>query len=125
MTIKNKIISITEIILSLLVFVGTINFGVKGTARFLSLDWSLNPTFYQFISFVLLVLVGLELIRLILSHNISTVLELMILIIARKTLDPNIDSTGIFLSMISLGIVVIINYLYEHKPLKSLQDLTQ
>lgn len=89
------------------------------------MDWSVNPTFYQFISFVLLLLVGIELIRLILSHNISTVLELMILIIARKTLDPNIDSTGILLSVVSLGIVVLINYLYELKPLKSLQDLTQ
>ena len=37
----------------------------------------------------------MELIRLMISHSITTVLELMILTVARKMLDPNIDALGL------------------------------
>jgi len=88
------------------------------------MDWSNIDTFYQFISFILLLLVGVELIRLIVLHSITTVLELMILIVARKMLSPDLDSLGILLSVIALATLVGINYVYALKPLKSLDDLT-
>lgn len=114
-----------ENVLALLVLGGVIYFGINGLSDFFTKDWSSIITFYQFISFILLLLVGIELIRLMLSHSITTVLELMILIVARKMLDPNIDALGLLLSVIALGILVSINYLYALKPLKSLEDLTQ
>ncbi len=122
---KRLLIKGLENILALLVLCGVIYFGINGLSGFFIKDWSSITTFYQFISFILLLLVGMELIRLMLSHSIITVLELMILIIARKMLDPNIDALGLLLSVIALGILVCINYLYALKPLKSLEDLTQ
>lgn len=118
-------IKFLESTLALFVLVGVINFGINGIGGFFLKDWYNIATFYQFISFILLLLVGIELIRLMVSHSITTVLELMILIVARKMLDPKIDALGILFSVIALGILVGINYLYALKPLKSLEDLTQ
>lgn len=122
---KRVIFKFLESALALLVLGGVIYFGINGLSDFFTKDWSNIETFYQFISFILLLLVGVEIIRLMLSHSITTVLELMILIVARKMLDPNIDALGLLLSVIALSILVSINYLYALKPLKSLEDLTQ
>jgi hypothetical protein len=114
-----------EAVLAILVLGGVFSFGLNGLMNFFTKDWADIATFYSFISFILLLLVGIELVRLILSQNITTVLELTILIVARKTLDPKIDAFGLLLSVISLGLLVGINYLYASKPLKSLEDLSE
>lgn len=120
----HKSIKVFEIILAMLVLLAVIYFGFSSVGGFLGKDWSNITTFYQFISYVLLLLVGVELIRLIVLHSITTVLELMILIVARKMLSPELDSLGILYSVTALTILVGINYIYALKPLKSLDDLT-
>jgi len=115
---------IFEIMLAVFVFLSVVYFGFNTVGSFLGKDWSDIATFYQFISFILLLLVGIELIRLIVFHSITTVLELMILIVARKMLSPDLDSHEILLSVVALAILVGINYVYARKPLKGLTDLT-
>ena len=119
-----KYVKMGENFLALIVLVGLFWFLFNSMWGFLEADWRLVRTFYDFISVILLVLVGLELIRLMVFHNFSTVLELMILIIARKMVSPEIDAVSILLSVLALAIVVGLNYVYTIKPIKSLEDLS-
>ncbi len=119
-----KIIKIFELILAVVVFFATVYFGFNSVGEFLGKDWSDIETFYEFISYILLILVGFELIRLIVIHSITTVFELMILIVARKMLSPNIEPLEMVLSVFALAILVGLNYIYAFKPIKSLEDLT-
>jgi len=101
-----KSIKIFELLLAFILLLAVIYFGFSSIGGFLGKDWSNVDIFYQFISFILLLLVGIELIRLIVLHSITTVLELMILIVARKMLSPDLDSLGIVLSVVALAILV-------------------
>lgn len=114
-----------EGILAIAVLIGLITFATLSGIDFFSQDWQQVNTFYEFISNILLILVGLELIRLMVFHSFTTVLELMILIIARKMLSPDIDSASILLGVIAMAIVMGMNYVYALKPIKSLEDLSQ
>jgi len=119
-----KFIKIFELLLAGLVLAAVIYFGSSSFSSFLEMDWSNIATFYQFISYILLLLVGVELVRLIVLHTITTVLELMILIVARKMLSPDLDSLALLYNVVALALLVGINYVYALKPLKSLDDLT-
>lgn len=120
-----KYVKYVEGVLAIMVLVALVIFAFQSSLGFFSQDWQLVNTFYEFISTVLLILVGLELIRLMVFHSFTTVLELMILIIARKMLSPDIDATNILLGVIAMAVVMAMNYVYAIKPIKSLEDLSQ
>ncbi len=121
---RNGILEITEIILAAMVLCAVVYFGFNGAQAFLSKDWSSISVMYEFISFILLILLGLEVTRLILVHNITVVMELMLLIIARKMLYPEIVALDLLFCAIAFSLVVGIYYLYEIKPIKGLNNLT-
>jgi hypothetical protein len=116
---------IIEYGLALILFLAVCYFSFINLIDFLSKDWSDFQTYYQFITYILLALVGIELIRLLLFHSLSAVLELMIILIARKMFSPELDPLGMLFSSLALLVIIGIYYLYALKPLKSLQDLTQ
>ena len=119
-----QFVSIVEPLIATLVAFSILYFGISSVIDYLRMDWSDIDTFYQFISFALLLVVGVELIRLIIAHSISAVFELMFLIISRKMLSPTLDSQGMLFSVIAIAILFGISYIYTIKPLKSLDDLT-
>ena len=123
--LRNSILEITEVLLATLIFFAIVYFGFNGMQGFLVKDWSSISVMYEFISFVLLILLGLEVARLILVHSITVVMELMLLIIARRMLYPEIIPLDLLFCAISFSIVVIMYYLYETKPIKKLEDLTK
>ena len=120
-----KYVNYFEAGLAVVVLVALLFYSYNSLLNMLNLDWSLDATFYSFISTILLILVGLELIRLMVFHSFTTVLELMILIIARKLLAPEIDALSILLSVLAMAVVIGLNYLYALKPIKSLEDLSR
>ncbi len=122
---EDVLLHVAEIVLTILVFCGVVYFSVVALGDFLERDWSSVTTMYDFITTVLLVLLGLEVARLILVHSIVVVMELMLLIIARKMLYPDILALEMIYCAIAFAVVVGVYYLYELKPLKSLEDLTQ
>lgn len=122
---EDVLLHVAEIVLTILVFCGVVYFGVVALGDFLERDWSSVATMYDFITTVLLVLLGLEVARLILVHSIVVVMELMLLIIARKMLYPDILALEMIYCAIAFAVVVGVYYLYELKPLKSLEDLTR
>lgn len=119
-----KVVRFLEYILSALIIIGTIYFAYSGYFHFMESDWTKIETFYEFISYMLLVTVGLELTRLMISHSIESVLELMILIVARKMLVPEAHAIDLFINVLAITVLVLINYLYDKWPLKRLEDLS-
>lgn len=73
---------------------------------FAQFDWSTNKSFYDFIYRILLLVIGLELARLLITHNLQAVLELIAFVIARKTLKPDITSLDILFIVISFFLLI-------------------
>lgn len=122
---RENLLEITEILLAAMVFISVVYFGMNGTLGFLAKDWSSMSVMYDFISFILLILLGLEVARLILVHSITVVMELMLLIVARKMLYPEIAPLDLLYCAMAFSLIVLIYYLYEIKPIKNLEDLTK
>lgn len=123
--LRYGILVVTEIILSVTVFFSVVYFGFNAAQSFLLKDWSSMSVMHEFISFILLIILGLEVARLILVHSITVVMELMLLIIARKMLHPEIVAIDLLFTTVAFALIVGIFYLYELKPIKSLDDLTK
>jgi hypothetical protein len=74
--------------------------------NFVQFDWGSNKSFYDFIYRILLLVIGLELARLLITHNLQAVLELIAFVIARKTLKPDITSLDILFIVISFFLLI-------------------
>lgn len=122
---KDVVLKVTEIVLATIIFCGVAYFSVVALSGFAYRDWSSVITMHDFIATVLVILLGFEVVRLILVHNISVVIELMLLIIARKMLSPDISALDLVYCAGAFAIIVGVYYFYQWKPLKSLEDLTQ
>lgn len=80
---------------------------VASVGVFIQSDWSLNQTFYDLIYRILLLVIGLELARLLITHNLQSVLELIAFVIARKTLKPDVTSYDILLIGITFFLLIL------------------
>lgn len=63
------------------------------------MDWQLSQTFYDLIYRVLLLVIGLELVRTLVLHDLIAILELLAFVIARKMLKPDILALEIVLAV--------------------------
>lgn len=114
-----------EIFLTALVLCGVGYFGVIAFGEFLQRDWSSMTTMYDFIATILVVLLGFEVARLILVHSVTVVMELMLLVVARKMLYPEIPALDLMYCAIAFAIIVSVYYLHKSKSFASLEDLTR
>ena len=71
--------------------------GIASAAELLSMDWRSSETFYDLMYRVLLMVIGVELARTLLTHDLGAILELLAFVVARKTLKPDVDAFDIFL----------------------------
>lgn len=92
------IVSAEKILAGIVIF-GVVVYAIASTQALTEMNWSQNETFYQFIYRVLLLIIGLELARMLVTHSISAVLELLSFVIARKMLKPDLTSVDIILSV--------------------------
>ncbi|GAB4275107.1 MAG: hypothetical protein Kow0029_15990 [Candidatus Rifleibacteriota bacterium] len=69
-------------------------------------DWNLTETLYELINRILLLVICLELIRTLLTHELEAVLELLAFVVARKTLKPDLSVIDILLSAIAFVILL-------------------
>jgi hypothetical protein len=100
------VITVLERALALAVFVGVLAYLVGSFQVLLGMDWTASETFYELIYRVLLLVIGLELIRMLLTHELEAILELLAFVIARKMLKPELTSLDIGLSV--LGFVALV-----------------
>ena len=88
-----------EISLAIMVIFGVIAAAIGSFQELIQLNWKLEKSFDELIHRVLLVVIGLELVRMLVVHSLSAVLNLLAFVIARKLLKPNIESTDLIMSV--------------------------
>lgn len=70
-------------------------------------NWSQVETLYELINRILLLVICLELIRTLLTHELEAVLELLAFVVARKTMKPDLTVIDILLCSISFVILLV------------------
>lgn len=73
-------------------------------------DWKVSESLYEFINRALLLVIALELARMLVTHDLLAVLELLAFVIARKMLKPDMSSLDI-----SLGVLAFVALLLARR----------
>jgi len=122
---KHKLIKYTyylEIILALFIIAATI-VGMVDLARYLGLIFKTNAIetyviFQKFLGHVLLLVVGVELVIMLLSHSTSSVLEVMLYAIARKLLIYSDTTLDIAIGIVAIAMIFAIRKYLFTKEIK-------
>ena len=103
----NPIVRWFEKILAIAVLASVIVAAVKGGFYLAGMDWTAKETFYELIYRMLLLVIGLELVRMLITHSLAAVLELLAFVIARKMLKPDLTATDIILSVLAFVALLV------------------
>ena len=74
-----------------------------------AMDWRLTETFYELIYRVLLLVIGVELVRTLVTHELRAILELLGFVVARKMLKPDLVVLDILLSVLAFVALLAAN----------------
>ena len=85
--------------LAVAILLAVIVFAVSSASVLAGMDWRQTETFYEMIYRVLILVIGVELIRTLVTHDLGAVLELIAFVIARKLLKPDLTALDILLSV--------------------------
>lgn len=88
-----------ECILAIGILAGIAAFSFHSTLLLASLDWNQTTTFYELINRILLIVIGVELVRTLVTHDLESIVELLAIVIARKLLRPDLANYDIILSV--------------------------
>jgi hypothetical protein len=109
-----QIVQFFEMILALIVLCCVVVFASGSFAELIDMDWKVTTTFYELIYRILLMVIGLELVRMLLTHEIFAVLELLAFVIARKMLMPDLTTVDIVLAVIAfVSLLAARKYLFD------------
>lgn len=108
----SKTIKFLEKILAVLVIIGVLIYAIYSFPFFFDADWSKFDTFYQLIYRVLLITIGLELSRMLVTHSFIAILELLAFVVARKMLKPDIETLEIFLGVIAFTALLAAHHFF-------------
>jgi hypothetical protein len=92
---------VSERLLAFVVLVGIVVSATSAARTLVEVDWGTTEAFYELIYRVLLLMVGLELMRMLVTHDLKRVLELLAFVIARKMLRPEITAMDIAISVLA------------------------
>ena len=87
--------------LAVAILLAVIVFAVSSASVLAGMDWRQTETFYEMIYRVLILVIGIELIRTLVTHDLGAVLELIAFVIARKLLKPDLTALEILLSVMA------------------------
>jgi hypothetical protein len=90
-----------ERVLALVILGGVFVFGLRSAPILAAMDWRLTETFYELLYRVLLLVIGVELVRTLITHDLRAILELLAFVVARKMLKPELATLDIFLSVLA------------------------
>lgn len=113
-----------EKFLAVIVIIAVIFYILNSFVFFVQADWQTKEVFYELIYRALLVTIGLELSRMLVTHNFMSILELLAFVVARKMLKPELTSIDVFLGVLSFTVILIANrYLVLSEKGKSTDSL--
>jgi hypothetical protein len=90
-----------ERLLALGIVASIIAYGIASATEMVRMDWHDTATFYELIYRVLLMVIGIELVRTLLTHSLEAILELLAFVVARKTFKADVDAFDILLCVLS------------------------
>ncbi len=89
----------------------------------LAMDWRATETLYELIYRALLVVIGIELARMLVTHDLMAVLELLAFVIARKLLKPELSSVEITLGVLAfVALVLARRFFWTNEPKESVPN---
>jgi hypothetical protein len=95
-----KVLATTlERLLAFGILLGVIVFAFQSAIALTDMDWRSTEAFYELIYRVLLLVIGVELIRTLVTHDLMAVLELLAFVVARKMLKPELPTVEILLGV--------------------------
>ena len=108
--------------LALAILVGVIAFAFSSAIALSGVDWRDTATFYEMIYRVLILVIGVELIRTLVTHDLGAVLELLAFVIARKLLKPDLTALDILLSVSAFAVLLIARRFFLRLPSNEAND---
>jgi hypothetical protein len=96
---------------------GVLVFGLGSAHALAGMDWRLTETFYELIYRVLLLVVGVELVRTLVTHELKAVLELLAFVVARKMLKPELAVLDVLLSVLAFVALLAANHFWLSIPI--------
>ena len=102
--------------LALAILVGVIAFAFSSVIALSGMDWRDTAAFYEMIYRVLLLVIGVEVIRTLVTHDLGAVLELLAFVIARKLLKPDLTALDILLSVSAFAVLLIARRFFLRLP---------
>ena len=102
--------------LALAILVGVIAFTFSSVIALSGMDWRDTAAFYELIYIVLMLVIGVELIRTLVTHDLGAVLELLAFVIARKLLKPDLTALDILLSVSAFVVLLIARRFFLRLP---------
>jgi len=100
------IVSLGERFLAVSILAGIMAFAGCSVWALAQMDWKANETFYELVYRVLLLVIGLELVRTLITHELVAVLELLAFVVARKMLKPDLDVLEILIGVVAFVMLV-------------------
>jgi len=99
-----------ERLLAIFIFFGLILFIVSYAQKFLNSNWQDIGTYEHMVHVVLSMIIGLEAVRLLTTHSLESVLELLAFVVARKALEPNATSVDLVLVVAAFTVLIAGRY---------------
>jgi len=109
-TVIHWIETILAVVVSVAIAISLIqSFGVLR-----AMDWSSVATFYEMLNRVLLIVIGLEFVRMLIVRNLVSVLELLAFVVARKMLKPDMVAMDMAFGAVAFVVLIGARYSIEY-----------
>lgn len=101
-----SVLTVLERLIAFLVMVAIAIYVYDSIAFFLETPWGQYDFIYEVVSRVLLISIGVELARMLVTHSFLAVLELIGFVIARKLLAPDVTMNDILIGVLAFFALV-------------------
>lgn len=102
-----RYISGIEKIVALVVILVTGVYALYGIPNLFVVDWTQSSTYFIVLEYILHIVIGIELARLLIDYSLETLVELLAFVFARKILLPGGTSLDLLLAVISIMLLFI------------------
>jgi hypothetical protein len=107
----NHIVSALEFALGIVVVLGSMWYLIVGLIDIVQAGLSPFESFDDFIHLLLAVIIGFEVARILITHNLLAIIEILGFVMARKVLAPETTAVEILVVMLAFAILVVARWL--------------
>lgn len=107
----NHIVSALEFVLGIVVVLGSMWYLVTGLIDISQAGLTPFEAFDDFIHLLLAVIIGFEVARILITHNLLAIIEILGFVMARKVLAPETTAYEILIVMVAFAILVAARWL--------------